>query len=736
MNANSFAFPPPPPPPPQAANTQATTANNDFSHGRGDKRWERGSRGPGRGNGTRGVRGGNGYVRGGNAARNGNQYGGGGYPLPNYPSVQQPQYPTDLRSTYSNSPPSYAPVVNQPNSQHTYPYYPPAYPHGQPQSTSYAYTLPSYNQARQPQPYQPHHVLNQRPNDRYASPPVAMGPPIRLGFDNQRAGDSGPFPPNQHGYNNTDTAPYPSVSTTLYQRGSPHGSQSEHYRSSNQQRRGRGHFNGRARADAPGLHHNSNRKTQVAPAVPCFGNPLPTKPPATQMEVKKLRKKKRRVNQLGLTPNMEEHISSSEDEDADEELKLASTVTGSGASDHALKISYKGQTLTLQSSKDIASWIEERKKRFPTAARQAEEDVRLRKLKENKDEQREASKEKRLLERQLKTLEKDKQAAKEAAVEKSKLKVEKLRHKLEKEERRAAKAEAKTLKRSAPHDKDEDDSREAKKKRSEGISHTGNAEERGQALLKVEPSDSLEYEMAAKSSQKTESDPVLKRIEHSHEPVLEKVKEESPSLVPDPLTPTSQPSLPEKGIEPEPKTEIQEIGDLSTLQQPLRQPAAGSSKTPGISNQAVGSAVSSSSSRTAISSDESSDDDDDDDDTSSSGSSSSGSDSDTEGPERRPSGRTKPQRVEPPKRGKQQDKAICRDFLRTGRCRRGKKCRWRHALPDRGQKKAEQSTLSRPERKSLHQRLVEQEKGREGAERNKFEQQKHEAQDYTQATAA
>lgn len=37
-----------------------------------------------------------------------------------------------------------------------------------------------------------------------------------------------------------------------------------------------------------------------------------------------------------------------------------------------LQFEYRGQTSTLQSSSDIAAWIEERKKRFPTKARAAE----------------------------------------------------------------------------------------------------------------------------------------------------------------------------------------------------------------------------------------------------------------------------------------------------------------------------------------------------------------------------
>lgn len=65
--------------------------------------------------------------------------------------------------------------------------------------------------------------------------------------------------------------------------------------------------------------------------MPSFSNPLPLKPPIPQLEDKKpSKKKKRRVNQLGLTPKDQEHISSSEEEDADEEVKLATAVSTAG----------------------------------------------------------------------------------------------------------------------------------------------------------------------------------------------------------------------------------------------------------------------------------------------------------------------------------------------------------------------------------------------------------------------
>lgn len=86
----------------------------------------------------------------------------------------------------------------------------------------------------------------------------------------------------------------------------------------------------RNRTEAFRKVHDEQQKSQVAPAVPSFGNALPVdlpvKPPVP--ESKKKRKKKRRYNQLGLTPKNEEHESSEEEDDQDEEAKLAAAVGG------------------------------------------------------------------------------------------------------------------------------------------------------------------------------------------------------------------------------------------------------------------------------------------------------------------------------------------------------------------------------------------------------------------------
>ena len=99
--------------------------------------------------------------------------------------------------------------------------------------------------------------------------------------------------------------------------------------------------------------------------------------------------------------------------------------------------------------------------------------------------------------------------------------------------------------------------------------------------------------------------------------------------------------------------------------------------------------------------------DEDDDSTSSEGSSSSSDDA----PETAPSKRDGPVRVPPPKRENPnaKDRNICRHFLKSGRCPRGEKCRFRHELPEkrRGPPLERKSKVGerKKERKGLYQRV-------------------------------
>ncbi|KAL8760494.1 MAG: hypothetical protein Q9184_003327, partial [Pyrenodesmia sp. 2 TL-2023] len=691
MGGNFFAFPPPPPPPQQAVDTQHLPAGNTFSRGRGDQRWGRGPRNRGKGNTYRGSRDGS-QQFGGNthnhAVNNANQHGGPSYPLPNYPPVQHPQYPPEPPSGYSNSPSPYYPIVGQPVPRQTPPY---------PCSSPGYYAQAQRHQPYQPQPSVPH------VDHRYASPLVAMGPPIRLGFGEQQGMDPRQHP-SSHQYRGKSAMDYhlhdslpPSRGSPSYRaRGGGHPSPDQRGRG---RVRGRGSFNRKGNLDAPTPSHAPSRKTQVAPAVPSFGYPLPLKPPTPNVEDKKLgKKKRRRLNQLGLTPKTDEYISSSEEEDADEELRLAVAAGTTGTPDQLLAFKYKGQTSTLQSSSDIASWIEERRKRFPTAARKAENDARLEKTRQEHEQQREEKKQafeaEKLFKRQLKTLENDKQAA----TEKAKLKVEKLRRKLEKEERRIAKAEAESLRRNAPEA--EDGSAHAKKrKRSQGIPNSESVDQSAD-LAKKKPIGTLEavkdLDTDQISGRVTTPAPVSEAFDDNLATLERSSNNVSATLVPGPLTPTSQPSAPEQEAEPKSAE-----GHLKDPTQPPRGNRDAAEADPLAKGGEFNHNISSTPSNMSNYSEDTLDDEDDE--TSSNGSPSSSNSDDGE-PEAVSSRHSGPQKIAAPRRNDKQGKAICRDFFRTGRCRRGERCRWRHALPDRKQKMAADTTVSRPERKSLHQR--------------------------------
>ncbi|KAI4245902.1 MAG: hypothetical protein L6R42_010062, partial [Xanthoria sp. 1 TBL-2021] len=292
---------------------------------------------------------------------------------------------------------------------------------------------------------------------------------------------------------------------------------------------------------------------------------------------------------------------------------------------------------------------------------------------------------------------------KQDAAAKAKLKVEKLRKRLEKEERRIAKSEAKSQKRSAT-EADEEPLPEAKRLKREASTGADKS-------VPIVAESGAGHNLDERSKGDPEGD--------------------SSNPIPDPLTPTSQPAIPDSEIKSEFKMD-QTSRDLTVLQPPVSNCSAPQSNinSAGQQNGKVDSFASADS--LSVSSEDTLEDDDEDDDTSSSGSSSSDSESDGEGPETASSRPKGPQRVEPPKRVDRQEKDFCRDFLQTGRCRRGRRCRWRHALPERGQRKAEEETPFRMERKTLHQRLVEQELERERQEKNKLDQHGHQTQHDTQ----
>lgn len=107
-------------------------------------------------------------------------------------------------------------------------------------------------------------------------------------------------------------------------------------------------------------------KAAVPPPVPSFGFSLPTPPVVRPLTVSKgkgkVDTKKRKLN-LGLTehPLPEE---SSEDEDMDEEAKYSAKLKGGG-----FAFEHEGEQISIQTAAEVAAWVKDRKRHFPTQRR-------------------------------------------------------------------------------------------------------------------------------------------------------------------------------------------------------------------------------------------------------------------------------------------------------------------------------------------------------------------------------
>ena len=385
-----------------------------------------------------------------------------------------------------------------------------------------------------------------------------------------------------------------------------------------------------------------------------------------------------------------------------------------------LQFTFKGQTSTLQSASEIAKWIEERKKRFPTKARAAEAAEAAERKKQNQEEQRAArqaakeSQEKRRTEARAKqdkhraeaslTLaqaasiadDPSAEATQDAKAAKAQSKLEKLRRRLEKEERRIAKAQAKASKA---------DTEPGMAADPQILSATKLEQESTKSLDVPETSNDIEVEMSSKKDANgLKSDPsgsvepniMGKDVGLPPEDLPEFIVVEQPTA-PNPLTPTSQPSIPDgesKAASDELSTNELLPSSVSIQEVSEHPPESKEPESEAESNLSM----SSSSSDITSSSEE-------DDETSSSGASSSSDDA----PEAATSRRTAPDKVPPPKRERPKSNEICRYFLRNGRCPRGDGCKFRHELPAKGQRsKAERRSKAderKTERKSLHQRV-------------------------------
>jgi hypothetical protein len=382
-----------------------------------------------------------------------------------------------------------------------------------------------------------------------------------------------------------------------------------------------------------------------------------------------------------------------------------------------LQFTYKGQTSILQSASDIASWIEERKKRFPTKAKIAEKAERTRQLREEhqsanrdresttrqkaeaKENEKADAKAKRKIDRRAKEeadvkTNRDPKSDPESkqtglmpkgTADKATLKIEKLRKQLEKEEKRAARAAAKVTKLKAEASRYEGVNQV---KVSSPVSHKMEEYEIVQPTeipTPNQPSGIESYAVPLKGenieqiSQKN-GDTTFSSIRHTNG--ADAALESSPKL-PDPLTPTSQPSLQrilELDQQPEPDaaatTPVGEASEKSLTSKDDLGSLVNPTNPQKLDDVMMESSVLVSTSSSSVSSLTDSEDDA----TSSNGSSSSSPSSSA--PESRPSRRVQPDKVAPPKRAKKN--AVCRSFLHHGRCKKGDACRFRHELPNRG----------------------------------------------------
>ncbi|KKK16233.1 hypothetical protein ARAM_001807 [Aspergillus rambellii] len=591
MNPQGFSFPPPPPPPPP----QQHPPQPHHPHNTGFTPYGQGhhaQRGGGSGGGAQFRGRGRGY---------GNRGGGrGGHYVPS--DANRPgTYPTNTSVGYG--PMTYPGYTNQPIPSHFTQSSSSNFQNSQPQNAT-----PYASQRTYPQPSAVHADATYSqvaPVHQHAPPaiqPAMMGPPMRWGFETP--GPSGSFAGPQR----------------QTQRGGRPFNAYNHQNS--QAERSVKHANKRDHSSAFGKPQSVTPRVPAPPPVPSFGNPLPSKPPPPADSPRKSKKKKRKHNQLGLTPKTEEHESSEEEDDADEESRFAA---GGAAAGTGLQVTYKGRTSTLQTNADIAAWIAERKKRFPTQAKIEEKKKGMEEAKKAREEaQKQRLARKQTTKREKK--EQEKHNAKEPtgesldpmdAAARAKKKADKLRRKLMKEEKRIAQAEA----------------------------------DAARARLRLE-----EAEQESRSTVcDVQSQPISSdNVDNDQDP--EDPGKETRRM---PVEPGSN-----------------HAGDVNAVVEPSSEMSDSSDWT------------------------------------SSSGSDLSSSDSDESDdeapPEETSSRREGPERVPAPSR--EAKKNVCRQFARNGRCSRGNKCKFLHAMADRGVKA---KPVEKHGRRGLLQALLDRQKEEE-----------------------
>ncbi|OJD22006.1 hypothetical protein ACJ73_06655 [Blastomyces percursus] len=654
----------------------------------------------------------------------GHRYAAHSHPHPHTP----PTHPPPPQYNQQGPPVHYAPPQGQPNYSSVPPYTQPPTSHLPPPQNAYSQPVPTQYASRRPAPhpaaYNPPAPMHRHaPSPNHHPQPHVMPPPIHWGFEN--AIQSSPYPPPdsrapQYGFPDMrDSKPHHPPRQSHDRHGSRPSQEYSPFSPANQFNRGdkfanRG--NKRPHSSAFGGPQASSTRPTAPLPVPSFGSSLPSKPPPSVDATKKHKKKKRKYNQLGLTPQTEEHESSEEEDDIDEETKLSQTVTTG-----ELKFSYKGQTSTLQTPADISAWIEERKKRYPTRARVEE---RLKEAEEKKQAIKEAREAKRAKENALRQqkcadqeearrLQKEARMKKEKdkldrkhlkeeqqqsldpadAAAKAKLKAEKLRRKLIKEEKRLARAEAHA---------------EKARLRAEASKIQTNGTLEGKANPDATSSSPAEH--APTPAVSDASKPALPEAEGTQaddQTESQEPQQEPPASKPEHMTPADESQAPitehvANNIGPNAPETIDSIEHTPQVN--------GHASVPAITGNNLSSELEVSDSLSS-----SGDDSDLDDETSSSGSNSSSEedgDSTSSEPEQATIRREQPDRALPPAR---QPKALCRQFAKTGQCRRGNRCKFLHEASDKTKAGARPSpsVQDKKGRKSLFQTLVSREKEEE-----------------------
>jgi Nuclear fragile X mental retardation-interacting protein 1 (NUFIP1)/Zinc finger C-x8-C-x5-C-x3-H type (and similar) len=393
-------------------------------------------------------------------------------------------------------------------------------------------------------------------------------------------------------------------------------------------------------------------KPQAAPAVPSFNASIPFSLPPKPTEPPPVKNKKpRKHNQLGLTPASQDHESSSNDEN--EEAKLSSMIANDA---DIVQFEYNGRIATLRTAAEIAAWIAERKKRYPTQAKAeaAKKEAAEKKQKwvDEKKRREEAAKAKRAEREQaqkeelrLKALELKKKIAEEKVRKKAgkarqdeveededhEIKAKKARIKADKLRLKAEKAELKVLEAEAA-------ARKARDRRAS-----------------LQSSASTQYELNFKDSSAKDVDSSIAMEGNDDEAMVENTigtegtninKAERKGM-----------KLPKSHDPQDAKAPIVEERDKGQISE------SSSSLSPSDSPALSDPEPTSSSASSPTSSD-------------------FGSESES-APEQTTSKRLHPTRVAPPpRRPPIHTQHLCRSLLATGHCKRGAECHYSHDLPD------------------------------------------------------